>query len=185
MVERLIADLERWDRKTLPGWISLNLGLTSLGAPSFRRWLGDLIRDELLPGVRLVLDISERTAIRNPELVGNVLSALEGLPVSLALDDFGTGHGSVAFLEQTPMTLVKVDSSFLRDPEQRGEVGALVRALVGLGHAVGMEVGLEGVERRTQYEAFGRDGPDFLQGYYTGAPVEPGRFTTYSDAEAR
>lgn len=176
VVRRLVDDLDEWHPEDLPGWISVNLGITSLGDGEFRAWLSDTLRSGWPDAVRLVFDVSERTAVRHPDLLANVLSDLEDFPVAVALDDFGTGPGSVAFLEGAPATLVKVDPSFIRNLTMRRDRGRLARALVALGHAAGMEVALKGVEQKVQYETACRDGPDFVQGHYTGRPVAPDRF---------
>lgn len=184
LVQRLLDDLHRWRTDTRPGWISVNLSPTTLADADFRQWLAETVRGRWPEDLRLVFDVSEQDAIRNPELLTRLLSDLAGLPVTVALDNFGTGPGSVAFLDRAPVQLLKVDRSFLRPPGSQGPRGSLARALVKLGHAAGMDVALEGVELEAQYASALDDEPDYIQGYYTGPPVARERFRERADGSA-
>ena len=96
---------------------------------------------------------------------------LKLLGVRLAMDDFGTGYSSLAALKRFPVDCVKVDRSFVNDiPSDAGDA-ALTRAIIAMGHSLGLHVVAEGVERRDQLEFLRREGCDEYQGYHFAKPM--------------
>ena len=123
----------------------------------------------------LGLEISERLMMNAFEhTVGNLL-AVRDLGVRMALDNFGTGFSSPNALQRFPVDTLKIDRSFISEldrPESRQQSHAVVAALVGLAHALGLRVIAQGVETRAQIEQLQRMGCDIAQGFYF-APGEP------------
>jgi EAL domain-containing protein (putative c-di-GMP-specific phosphodiesterase class I) len=99
------------------------------------------------------------------------LSAIRDLGVGLSVDDFGAAHGSLATLKRLPLTAVKIDRSLIRGVPDDAEDTAIVRALIGVGHAVGLVVVAEGVETDRQRDFLIRAGCDEAQGSRIGQPV--------------
>jgi EAL domain-containing protein (putative c-di-GMP-specific phosphodiesterase class I) len=99
------------------------------------------------------------------------LSALRDLGVGLALDDFGTGWASIAMLKRLPLTTLKLDRSMVRDLPGNREDAAIIRAMIGTGHALGLTVVAEGIETELQRAYLGSLGCDQGQGYLFGHPL--------------
>jgi EAL domain-containing protein (putative c-di-GMP-specific phosphodiesterase class I) len=119
----------------------------------------------------LELEITESLLLEHSNaLVDHTLRGLAARRIRLALDDFGTGCSSLASLKRLPASKIKVDRSFVRDigSDPKGE--ALVRAIVGLGHALGKEVVAEGVETEAQLAFLRLQGCDAAQGFLVAHP---------------
>jgi EAL domain-containing protein (putative c-di-GMP-specific phosphodiesterase class I) len=99
------------------------------------------------------------------------LAELRGLGVRLAVDDFGAGHASFGYLKLFPVDTLKVDRSFVAGLGHSEQDLAIVRAMVGMAHALGMRVTAEGVEQAEQLRQLRTLGCDAGQGYYFAAPL--------------
>ena len=119
----------------------------------------------------LDLEITESVLLTRNVPVSETLAALRTLGARLLLDDFGTGYGSLIYLRQFPLDVLKVDSSFVQGVSQSPEDAAIVRAVIDLAHALGMRVVAEGVETEEQLAELTRLGCDALQGFLLGRPV--------------
>jgi EAL domain-containing protein (putative c-di-GMP-specific phosphodiesterase class I) len=87
------------------------------------------------------------------------------------MDDFGTGYSSLAALKRFPVDCVKIDRSFVNDiPADAGD-SALTRAIIAMGHSLGLHVVAEGVERRDQLDFLRHEGCDEYQGYHYAKPM--------------
>ena len=118
-----------------------------------------------------------------PELDTAVVDRLHDLGVRLSLDDLGRAS-SVAAIRMLPLDQVKIDAMFLHEAGRGGRADAIVRALVGLAHGLGLETVAEGVESRIAWEAVGGLGCDLAQGFYLGQPMPPRSSPTGSPALA-
>jgi diguanylate cyclase (GGDEF)-like protein/PAS domain S-box-containing protein len=121
----------------------------------------------------LELELTEGTVMRNAEAAALTLHALKAMNVRIVIDDFGTGYSSLSYLKRFPASALKIDQSFVRDIVTDPEDAAIVRAVVSLGHSLGLEVIAEGVETAAQLEFLRGLGCDYAQGYYLGRPMPP------------
>lgn len=151
--------------------LTVNVSARQLEDMSFS---AQLARELAAAGVdprAVCLDIAERAASRNPELSVRALQALKALGVQIAIDDFGTGSSSLSNLRRLAIDSIKIHESLVgglgRDP---GEA-PLVRAVIELGHALGVEVLAEGVESDAQLEQLRALGCDGAHGFLLGRPV--------------
>jgi diguanylate cyclase (GGDEF)-like protein len=121
-----------------------------------------------VPAERLTIEVTENVYMGwNTNVVSDTIKALHDAGVMIALDDFGTGYASLANLRQFPIDRLKIDRSFVQNPQD----DAIVRAVIGLGASMGMKVVAEGVEREDQLEALKRYGCDQVQGYHFARPM--------------
>lgn len=119
---------------------------------------------------RLVLEITEGALVDDPDAARTVLTDLRRLGVAVALDDFGTGWSSLSYLRTLPVDVVKIDRSFVADVPHDPDACALVAAVLGLGHGMGLRVVAEGVERHDQLRILRDMGCDEYQGFLDGLP---------------
>jgi EAL domain-containing protein (putative c-di-GMP-specific phosphodiesterase class I) len=119
---------------------------------------------------RLELEITESILLQNNKSNLATLHEIQGLGTTIALDDFGTGYSSLSYLRSFPFNKIKIDQSFVRDLTETGGSQAIVNAVTGLGHSLGMRVVAEGVETPLQLERLRAAGCENVQGYLFGRP---------------
>jgi diguanylate cyclase (GGDEF)-like protein/PAS domain S-box-containing protein len=123
-----------------------------------------------LPG-RIELELTESAVMEQPEMAEVTMRQLKALGVRLSMDDFGTGHSSLAALKRFPVDCVKIDRSFVRDIPADTDDAALTRAIIAMGHSLGLHVVAEGVERADQLAFLRHEGCDEYQGYHFARPM--------------
>jgi len=120
---------------------------------------------------RVNLEITETSYIEHPDETMDVLVALKQLGVSLWLDDFGTGHSSLTHLQKFPIDGIKIPGAFVQPLPDDRRCRAIVTALIGLAHDVGIPVIAEEVERNDQLELLLDLNCDLIQGFLFSRPV--------------
>ncbi|MDR3475575.1 MAG: EAL domain-containing protein [Devosia sp.] len=120
---------------------------------------------------RLELEITESLLLADSEQVLETLHRLRDLGVRIALDDFGTGYSSLSYLRSFPFDKIKIDRSFMRDLSRKGDSLAIIKAIIGLGHSLGMSLTAEGVETEEQLNAVREQGCNEVQGFLFSPPI--------------
>ena len=130
-----------------------------------------------LPPTRLELEITESLLLNDNEQTLQTLHRLRAIGIRISMDDFGTGYSSLSYLRAFPFDKIKIDRSFMRDLESRGDSLAIIKAVIGLGHSLGMSTTAEGVETEEQLRAVREQGCNEVQGFLFSPPLEPGQVT--------
>jgi diguanylate cyclase (GGDEF)-like protein len=120
---------------------------------------------------RLELEITESALIDHPGLVASVITALKADGIKFAIDDFGTGYSSLSYLRRFAFDRIKIDRSFVQSMESDADSAAIIRAVIGLGHSLRIDVLAEGVETERQFEMLCDQGCDQVQGFLCGRPM--------------
>ncbi|MGQ7960324.1 putative bifunctional diguanylate cyclase/phosphodiesterase [Pseudomonas sp. SP16.1] len=152
---------------------SVNLSSRQLQQSDFAARVADLLRETGLAPASLVLEITESQLMQDSAQNLACLRELASLGVQLALDDFGTGYSSLGYLKRFPLHIIKVDKSFIAGAPRDAESLAISRAIIGLGHSLGLSVVAEGVERAEQLEFLAREDCRYAQGYWFSPPRAP------------
>ncbi len=128
-------------------------------------------------------EVTESTAMENPETTLSILDQLSAMGILLAIDDFGTGYSSLAYLKHLPIQRLKLDRSFVKDIETDANDAAICTATIALGHSLGLELVAEGVETDMQRAFLARLGCDTLQGFLYSKPMPFDETLAYLKAE--
>jgi diguanylate cyclase (GGDEF)-like protein/PAS domain S-box-containing protein len=120
---------------------------------------------------RVQLEITERTALEDLEGTVATLLSIRALGVRIAIDDFGTGYSSLGYLKRLPVDVVKLDRSFVETMDTDDGDLAIVQAVITMGHALGMKVTAEGVERAEQAQRLAALGCDAAAGFFWSRAV--------------
>ncbi|HWA17813.1 MAG TPA: EAL domain-containing protein [Devosia sp.] len=141
--------------------------------------------DSGLPPTRLELEITESLLLNDSEQTLQTLHRLRAMGVRISMDDFGTGYSSLSYLRSFPFDKIKIDRSFMRDLESRGDSLAIIKAVIGLGHSLGMSTTAEGVETEEQLRAVREQGCNEVQGFLFSPPLPLAQVVELLEKEAR
>ena len=148
--------------------LAVNLSAREFRDPDLVASVAATLAATALPPDRLILEVTESSALEQVEEAIATMQALRALGVRLALDDFGTGHASLAYLQRLPLDTLKLDRSFFTDtPQNRAIVGAVAT----LAHGLGLDVTAEGLETAAQVAWARGAGCDRGQGYFFARPL--------------
>ncbi len=129
------------------------------------------ITDSGLDPRMLKVELTESTAMHDPERAAELLRRIDALGVSVAVDDFGTGYSSLSLLKRFPISELKIDKSFVGDIAGDNDDAAIVRGTIALAHGLGMKVVAEGVETESQLGFLARHHCNIAQGYLFAQPL--------------
>ncbi|HQT25785.1 MAG TPA: EAL domain-containing protein, partial [Burkholderiales bacterium] len=115
--------------------------------------------------------ITEGILMQDPERSGAILNELRSSGVRIAIDDFGTGYSSLSYLKKFPLSVLKIDKSFVDELPHCEEDVAIISAVLSLARGLGLSVVAEGVETEEQLDFLSRRGCDLIQGYLKGKPM--------------
>ena len=172
VLDEACRQLAQWRRDgTRVSRVAVNLSACQLRAPGLIEQVQATLARHQLGTSDLELEITETTAMANPEHAIAQLHALHEAGVALAIDDFGTGYSSLAYLKRLPIQTLKLDRSFVRDIETDPNDAAISAATLALAHSMGLKVVAEGVETEGQRHFLATHRCDLLQGYMFGKPA--------------
>ena len=151
--------------------ISVNMSARSIG---YARWMTTLKRGldrDPTVGERLILEITESSAILVPELVLNFMDEVQRKGVAFALDDFGAGFTAIRYFKDFLFDILKIDGQFIRGIDRDPDNQAVTKALLSIGRHFEMFTVAENVETPEEAECLRALGVDCQQGYLYGAPT--------------
>jgi EAL domain-containing protein (putative c-di-GMP-specific phosphodiesterase class I) len=151
--------------------LSINMSARSIDHPEWRQILRRGVAEDSTVGERLILEITESSAMSMPEEVLGFMSEVLDQGISLALDDFGSGYTSFRYLRDFCFDMIKIDGQFIRNIPHLRDNQVLTRALQSIAHQFEMFTVAESVETAEEASFLIDLGIDCLQGYYFGAPT--------------
>jgi len=167
VIRRAFADSRNW-----PDIVTaVNLSPAQLQTPGFVERIAALAAEIGVDPKMIELEITETTLISNIEEAADQMRSLMKLGFRIALDDFGSGYAGLAYLTQIPFTKVKIDRSLVSGLQSRPEADEVVRAIVGLGKALGLSITAEGVENADQLRVLAAAGCTYMQGFLFHRPL--------------
>ena len=167
VLERACADAAGWPAHVK---IAVNLSPVQFVKGNLVREVEHALAASGLAPNRLELEITESVLLQDNDATLAILHRVRDLGVRVSMDDFGTGYSSLSYLRRFPFDKIKIDQSFIKNlAQERGSI-EIVRAVVGLGRALGMAILAEGVETSAQLRMLQAEGCDELQGYLFSRP---------------
>ncbi|MBN1267722.1 MAG: EAL domain-containing protein [Anaerolineales bacterium] len=159
--------------------ISVNVSAIQLSHPQFPEEVRKILNDTGLEPEYLSLEITESAFVTDPFITETTLQAIRDLNVHIHLDDFGTGYSSLSFLAKFPINAIKIDKRFVMEIQQGNNL-ALVKSMLVLSQALGIEIIAEGVETQNQLQALINMGCQNMQGFYFSKPLAASKVSGFS-----
>ncbi len=154
-----------------PICVSVNLSPIQFRQPGLIEAVMNALQQTALNASFLELELTESFFMQDAERINDAITALKSLGVALSIDDFGTGYSSLSYLKRFPVNHLKIDKSFVQEINTSPDDAAIVRAIITLGHELGLKVVAEGVETLANYKFLQQHNCDEIQGYYFSRPV--------------
>jgi len=168
-----IAQLRDWQSRIGPLALSINISARQFHQPDLcDRLLESMQEDEVNPNT-IEVEITESMALSDVTHAVEVLRQIKETGVHIAVDDFGTGHSSLNYLRRFDVDNIKIDRSFIAGIGMEPSDETIVKAIIAMGHSLGLLIVAEGVETREQYDFLKAHGCDRVQGYLFSRPVGP------------
>ena len=138
------------DDKVQPGetFLSLNLSPRQFADPWLSQKILAILTDAGFPPKRLEIEITETAVVRRLDEAKATLRSLRNLGIRIALDDFGTGYSGLHHLRELSLDTLKIDRSFIMQMLEKPEEAKIVKAILGLGHSLGLQTTAEGIETK-------------------------------------
>ena len=121
----------------------------------------------------LEVELTETLALSDVDFAVSQMNKLRDLGVKLAMDDFGTGYSSLSYLQILPITLLKLDRSFITDIEHDNIAFEIVSSVIRIAKSKKIETIAEGIENSNQETILRKAGCNYAQGYLYGKPMPP------------
>lgn len=152
MIDRTLGDVRRWlDGGIDFGHVAINVAAAEFRSGRFAETFLARLEAREIPREVVQIEVTETVFLgRGADHVQRALARLSRAGVRIALDDFGTGYASLAHLMQFPVDALKIDRSFIDELEHNTEAEAITKAIINLGHSLGIEIVAEGIERAGQ-----------------------------------
>ena len=167
------AEFSRWRSNGVgqSAVLRINVSPVQLITRGFVDSVADTIEEFGIDGGSVCLEITERAVVHDIETTRKTLGELKEVGVQIAIDDFGTGYAVLSHLKSLPVDMLKIDAGFVRDLGTNAGDLAIVRAIIGLAEAFGLQVVAEGVETPTAALTLMQHGCHRAQGFLLSRPV--------------
>jgi EAL domain-containing protein (putative c-di-GMP-specific phosphodiesterase class I) len=171
VLEEVCRQSRAWRDEGLELDTSINLSPRQLWQPNLVQRIVSHLDSTGVDPETVVIEITESAATADPDRTLRVLREFRDRGLRLAIDDFGTAASSINRLKDLPVDILKVDQSFVRRLPADRDAARMARAIVGLGHSLGMVPLAEGIDSEDQREFLVRSGCPLGQGYLFGKPM--------------
>ena len=174
--------LALWDSQNgreLPVKMNVNLSAVQFTRDDIAEVVEQAIRHAHIAGNRMTLELTESVIVTDPDRAAKVMKELKLLDASLAMDDFGTGYSNLACLQKLPIDILKIDRSFVTKMLKDKDKVAIVRAVLSLADALGMQTTAEGIESVELSQTLAALGCSHGQGFYYAHPMPSNKAYAY------
>ncbi len=182
VLDTVLQQLRAWTAQGIAITAAVNLSVRNLLAENFSSMVANALKHHDVPAELLTFEITESSVMTDPEHSLPILRELHSMGIGLSVDDFGTGYSSLAYLRRLPIDEIKIDRSFVQGMGTDLSDLAIVRAIVDLGHSLGLRVVAEGVEEEAARDALRDMHCDQAQGFLISRPMPLDRFEAWLQA---
>ena len=165
------ADAQQLMQKGVALGVSVNVSPQQLTRGELPARVGEALAVSGLPASRLTLEVTENGIVSDAGRAAQSIEQLRCMGVNIALDDFGTGYSSLSLLRDFPIDILKIDRSFVPNPQRRAGDLTIAHAIIGMARSLDKTVIAEGVETAWQSRALLFGGCHLQQGFLHGPPV--------------
>lgn len=184
VIEEACRQMKTWEEKGY--WrndmrLSINISPRQFRSVNFVDDISRITRELKVPPRALEMEITESIVIQNLDETVATMNSLQAKGILFSLDDFGTGYSSISYLKRLPVSVLKIDQSFVRDITVDRNDRVLVETISAMGALLGLEVVAEGVETEEQMQLIREYGCLYYQGFLCSDPVEPAKLEALLD----
>lgn len=178
VLDHACASLASWSAR--PGfpsgfYISVNISPKEFFAPDLIPSIKATLKRHSVSGANVRLEVTENVVVQRDREATAILGQLQALGLKISLDDFGTGYSSLSYLHQLPLNVIKVDRSFIQRLPEMQQSREIVRSVLELANALGMEAVAEGAETEQQLDELRGLGFRWVQGFRLHEPMDQGQ----------
>ena len=186
VLEESCRQIREWQRQRpalLPMTLHVNLSVKQLHDPEASAKVLDALSSSGLTADKVILELTESSIMQDVEAALGAMQKLTALGVRMGIDDFGTGYSSLSYLQKLPVSVLKIDKSFVDHIAESKQGAALVRAIIGIGSALELKLIAEGVERMEQVGRLLALNCRYAQGYYFSRPLAADAMEKYLERQ--
>ncbi|MGE5161243.1 MAG: EAL domain-containing protein [Betaproteobacteria bacterium] len=168
VLNEVCSQINRW-RRVRPDFdvpVSINVAGREMGSTALPTLVRSALAKHGIDPHLVVLEITERTLVKESDVDNDVLAELAALGVGLVLDDFGTGYSMMGYLKRMPINALKIDQSFIEGIPGDADSRAIVHAMVAVAKHFKLKIVAEGIESLEQVQYMREIGCDFAQGFF-------------------
>jgi diguanylate cyclase (GGDEF)-like protein/PAS domain S-box-containing protein len=166
VLEQACRQVKEWQRHFTDLHLAVNLSPYLLNRKELVGHVMDILKRTQFTPAHLILEVTESGLMENIEIGKNILTELKNIGIQVAIDDFGTGFSSLAYIRNLPVSLLKIDRSFIKDIAGNSKDATIVDTIIHLAKSLDIKVLAEGVENNEQVSLLQQMDCDFAQGFY-------------------
>lgn len=182
VLEQSLANLAHWHHHGFEISLAINVSgrqFINHAGKSFSQILNDALKRHSIAPCYLHIEITETMLIEDEVQCLKTLEEVSGLGIDIYLDDFGTGYSSLAYLKGFPISVLKIDKSFIDSALESHKDANLLKAIIIMGQSLQLKLVSEGVETQQQWDLLQGLGCDFAQGYFMSRPLNGSEMFNY------
>lgn len=177
VLNRTISDLNAWCKQGIVVSAAVNISAKLISSERFVSTVEHILSSTGVPRERLIFEVTESATMRDPNLSARNLERFRRLGVLISMDDYGTGQSTLSYLQNLPLSELKIDRAFVQNAHKDRSDALMVRSTIQLAHSLGLRVVCEGVEEQACLDFLRKSGCNYAQGYFISKPVGPEELT--------
>ncbi|HEX7247555.1 MAG TPA: EAL domain-containing protein, partial [Actinomycetota bacterium] len=181
VIDRIAEQQRTWRQAGVELELSFNLSPRQLWTPRLAERVMAKLRDAGVDPSTVQAEITESTAMADPDRTQRTLRELHAWGLRLALDDFGTGYSSLSRLKHMPVHVLKIDREFIRNVDKDVRLAGMVRAMIQVAQSLDMVPLAEGVETEAEYVFLRSNGCRLAQGFWFAYPMPADELAEFSE----